>query len=54
MPKIEFNVFIKRSPQEIFDFMANPENELKWQKGLISSDPSRPGQRNGSLPDSES
>jgi hypothetical protein len=38
MLTIEFCVFIKQSPQEVFDFMANPENDLKWQKGLISSE----------------
>ena len=33
MYKFEKSVSIKRSPQEVFDFMNNPANGVQWQSG---------------------
>lgn len=38
MRTFEFSVFIDRPPQEVFDFMTNPDNAPQWQEGLISSE----------------
>jgi carbon monoxide dehydrogenase subunit G len=38
MGMFEISVFIDRPPQEVFDFIANPDNELLWQKNLLSSE----------------
>ena len=37
MIQVEVSVAIKRPPEEVFLFLANTENETKWQPGLIES-----------------
>jgi carbon monoxide dehydrogenase subunit G len=38
MFKFEMNQFIERPQQEVFDFIANPENDPKWRDSAISSE----------------
>jgi carbon monoxide dehydrogenase subunit G len=38
MANFEMTQFIDRPPQEVFDYLTNPDNDLFWQKGLISSE----------------
>ena len=38
MANIELTQFIDRPPQEVFDYLTNPDNDHLWQEGLISSD----------------
>jgi carbon monoxide dehydrogenase subunit G len=38
MRTFEFSVFIDRQPQEVFDFMTDPDKDPLWQEGLISSE----------------
>ena len=38
MGTFEFSIFINRPPQEVFDYISNPENDLLWQPNLISSE----------------
>ena len=38
MANFEMTQFIDRPPQEVFDYLTNPDNDLLWQKGLISSE----------------
>ena len=38
MGTFEFSIFINRLPQEVFDYISNPENDLLWQPNLISSE----------------
>jgi carbon monoxide dehydrogenase subunit G len=38
MATFEISLFIDRPPQEIFDFMTNPDNDKLWQESLISSE----------------
>ena len=37
MLKIEVEVFIKRPSQEVFDYIANFENNPNWQGGMVSA-----------------
>ncbi len=37
MAAFESRVQINRSVEDVFSFLANPENETKWQTGLIDS-----------------
>jgi carbon monoxide dehydrogenase subunit G len=34
----ERSIFINRPPQEVFDFMANPANDVKWRESAVSSE----------------
>jgi len=36
--KFEKSIFIKRSAQEVFDFISDEENDSKWQNGVVSSE----------------
>jgi carbon monoxide dehydrogenase subunit G len=38
MKRFELTLFINRRPQEVFDFITDPNNDLQWQKTLISSE----------------
>jgi ligand-binding SRPBCC domain-containing protein len=38
-----FSVFISRPLQEVFDYSANPDNDLQLQKNLLSSEWTTPG-----------
>jgi uncharacterized protein YndB with AHSA1/START domain len=38
MRTFEFSVFIDRPPQEVFDFVTNPDNDHLWQETLVSSE----------------
>jgi carbon monoxide dehydrogenase subunit G len=38
MGTFEFSVFINRPPQDVFDFITNIDNDLQWQKNLLSSE----------------
>ena len=38
MASFEITLFINRSPQEIFDFTTNPDNDHLWQETLVSSE----------------
>jgi hypothetical protein len=38
MPSFEISLFIDQPPQEIFDFMTNPDNDHLWQETLVSSE----------------
>ena len=42
MHTLEFGLFIDRPPQQVFDFMTNPENDHLWQDSTISSEWSTP------------
>ena len=37
MIKLEFETTIKKPVEEVFAFLANPENETKWQPDLLSA-----------------
>jgi uncharacterized protein YndB with AHSA1/START domain len=37
MNTFEVSTFINRTPQEVFDFMTNPDNAARWQTGTISA-----------------
>ena len=37
MIKMEQSITIKRSQEEVFAFIANPENETQWQADLVES-----------------
>ncbi|MHA7292187.1 SRPBCC family protein [Arthrobacter sp. MDT3-24] len=38
MPVIEETVFIRRSPAEVFDFMADPANFAVWDSSVIEAE----------------
>jgi carbon monoxide dehydrogenase subunit G len=38
MYKYESSVFIKRPPQEVFDYVSNPANDVKWRGGTQSAE----------------
>lgn len=35
--KFEKSVVISRPVEDVFDFMADPENDMKWQSGVLDS-----------------
>lgn len=37
MTKFEISVVINRSIEEVFKFTTNPENDAKWQSGILES-----------------
>ena len=43
MIKIEANITIQRPPGEVFDFIANFENNPLWQSGMVSATFTSPG-----------
>ncbi len=38
MPTIEESVFIARPPQEVFDFIATPANNVVWDSSIVASE----------------
>ena len=38
MYKLDHSVFINRSPQEVFDYLADPANTVQWQSGTESAE----------------
>ena len=38
MANFKMTQFIDRPPQEVFEFLTNPDNDHLWQQGLISSE----------------
>ena len=38
MRTLEFSIYIDRPPEDVFDFITNPDNDHLWQAGLISSE----------------
>ncbi len=38
METIESTVFIKRPPQEVFDFVNNPAKTTRWQSQIVSAE----------------
>ena len=45
MPSVSTNVFVRRMPAEVFDFLADARNLALWSSGVASVDPAhvRPG-----------
>ncbi len=45
MPSVSTNVFVRRGPAEVFDFLADARNLALWSSGVASVDPAyvRPG-----------
>ena len=45
MPSVSTNVFVRRVPAEVFDFLADARNLALWSSGVASVDPAyvRPG-----------
>lgn len=43
MPVIEESVFIARPPQEVFDFLAAPENIPVWDSSVVKAEPEGSG-----------
>ncbi len=43
MLKVEVSVVINRSVEEIFEFLANPENDPKWQSGVLEAEQTSKG-----------
>lgn len=37
MVEIDTSIVIKRPVKEVFEFMANPENDVLWQSGVLES-----------------
>jgi carbon monoxide dehydrogenase subunit G len=37
MYKIEESIYINRSPQEVFDYVTNPTNNVQWMSGTESA-----------------
>lgn len=44
MYKFEKSIFIRRNPQEVFDFVTDPANNSKWQSGVESGEWTSEGQ----------
>lgn len=46
MPSVSTNVFVRRVPAEVFDFLADARNLALWSSGVASVDPAyvRPGE----------
>ncbi len=38
MVRVETSVVIKRPVEEVFKFMENPANDLRWQAGILESE----------------
>src|SRR5512135_2693246 len=38
MYKYEQSIFIKRPPQEVFDYVSNPANDVHWRGGTQSAE----------------
>ncbi len=38
MIRIETEVYIKRPPEEVFDYISNFENNPMWQNGMVSAE----------------
>ena len=43
MIKIKASVHIRRSPEEVFAYLSNFENNPKWQSGMVSAKFTSPG-----------
>ncbi len=43
MVKVEISEVINRPVEEIFEYITNPENDPKWQSGVIESEPTSKG-----------
>ncbi|SDN55621.1 Uncharacterized conserved protein YndB, AHSA1/START domain [Actinacidiphila guanduensis] len=41
MPSVSTNVFVRRSPAEVFDFLADARNLALWSSGVASVDPAQ-------------
>jgi hypothetical protein len=38
MYEFEVGIFIERSPEDIYNYFANPAYAIQWQSGVVSSD----------------
>lgn len=38
MIKFEQSIFINRSPEEVFDYMSDPTNDMQWRDSAISAE----------------
>lgn len=43
MRTLSLSVFINRPPQEVFDYMTDPENDPIWQRQIVASEWVTPG-----------
>jgi uncharacterized protein YndB with AHSA1/START domain len=53
MLKVEVSVVINRPVEEIFEFLANPENDPKWQSGVLEAEQTSKGPRGVGTTDRE-